>query len=282
MLCKRKRGMAMRALSGAVAVAGLWLWLLLAASAPARAGIIDGLVGNWTFDISGNLGDDSTANNNDGTAYAGVSYSTGSQGIGAGNSHVTGSGAALFNGTATGYVRVPDSASLDSAAGTALSRSVAFWFKTTANQNLVVLEKGTNTHFVIQTEGGANAGKVSWRVDTTNTPRVFSSAAVNDGLWHHFAATYSGAGNVMELYIDGIFQGANVQASPMANNSPLVIGARDGGSYPFPGTMDDLAVWSRVLTSREVRAIYQGGVAGTSLADVVVPPEVPPTYTAYT
>ncbi len=45
-------------------------------SLPAAAAIIDGLIGNWTFDSSGALGDDSYGTN-DGTAYAGVSYATG-------------------------------------------------------------------------------------------------------------------------------------------------------------------------------------------------------------
>lgn len=239
------------------------------ASTAALAGgsVIDGMVGHWRFDDSGNLGADSSAYVNDGTNFS-ATASTGPIGPGA---------ATFESGSNSGYIGVPDSASLDSAAGVGLDRTVSFWFKTTTDQNRVVLEKGANQHFVIQTEGGGLAGKISYRTDGPNSNRVLSAASVNDDAWHHFAATYRGGDHQMELFIDGVSQGTNTQASAVANNDPLVIGARDGGSFSFPGSIDDVAVWNKQLSDGAVRGIYEAGLEGRNAASVDVP-----TMTSYT
>ncbi|HPP54037.1 MAG TPA: LamG domain-containing protein, partial [Thermoguttaceae bacterium] len=210
------------------------------------------LVAYWSFDQqSGSDFLDSSGNNN--TAVNNGNVTTVSGVVG---------NAANFAGN--GILTVADSASLDSAADSKASRSVAFWFKTTTTSNLVVLEKGTNQHFVVQTESTTTPpGKISFRVDTVNTNRVMSNNPVNDGNWHHFVATFDvGAGNLMSLYIDGVLQATNTQASPAANDDPFVIGARpgSGGSLiaPFVGSLDELVVWSRPLAPPEIVALSQG------------------------
>ena len=247
---------------------------ILAATVPgAQGGMLDGLVGHWTFDNGGNLGADSSVNGNVGTVVGAVTPSVGVIG-----------GAATFDGLSSGagYVSVPDSPSLDSAAGAGLDRTVSFWFKTTTDQNRVVLEKGSNRHMIVQTEGGGSAGTISWRVDSANADRVFSTNPVDDDTWHHYLATYRGVNHRMELYIDGVSQGINVQASSAANNNPVVLGARDGGSYGFPASVDDAAIWNRVLSPETVRAIHDGGRAGSGLAAIVEPAASGTALSAYT
>jgi len=204
------------------------------------------LVAYWSFDQqSGNDFLDASGNNN--TAVNNGNVTTVSGVVG---------NAASFPGH--GILTVADSTSLDTAAAATASRSVAFWFKTTTTSNLVVLEKGTNQHFVVQTEGGSLAGKISFRVNTTSTPRVISLNPVNDNNWHHFAATFDAAANLMNLYIDGVLQATNTQASPGANDEPFVIGARVGPSFGFVGSLDELAVWNRPLAPPEIAALVQG------------------------
>ncbi|HOM18771.1 MAG TPA: LamG domain-containing protein, partial [Thermoguttaceae bacterium] len=226
------------------------------------------LVAYWSFDQqSGSDFLDSSGNNN--TAVNNGNVTTVSGVVG---------NAANFAGN--GILTVADSASLDSAADSKASRSVAFWFKTTTTSNLVVLEKGTDQHFVVQTESTTTPpGKISFRVDTVNTNRVMSNNPVNDGNWHHFVATFDvGAGNLMSLYIDGVLQATNTQASPAANDDPFVIGARpgSGGSLiaPFVGSLDELVVWSRPLAPPEIVALSQG-VSPLSLFSTVA---LHPTY----
>ncbi|MCS7304323.1 MAG: LamG domain-containing protein [Thermoguttaceae bacterium] len=100
-------------------------------------------------------------------------------------------------------------------------------------------------------------GKISFRVDDPNANRVISTNAVNDGNWHHFVATFDvGAGNQMKLYIDGVLQATNTQASPAANDNPFVIGARVGPSFGFVGSLDELALWNHPLTEAHIMALY--------------------------
>ena len=230
-------------------------WVKLVSTALAAMVVLAGgqtaqasLVAFWSFDQqSGNDFLDASGNNNTAVNNGNVITEAGVVG-----------NAAKFTGN--GILTVADSASLDSAAGSNLSRSVAFWFKTTTSANLVVVEKGTNRHFVVQTESvTVPPGKISFRVDTSNTPRVISTNPVNDGNWHHFVATFDvEAGNRMKLYIDGVLQATNTQASPAANNDPLVIGSRVGLIAPFIGSLDELAVWSRPLAPAEITALAQG------------------------
>lgn len=206
------------------------------------------LVAYWSFDQqSGGDFLDSSGNNN--TAVNNGNVTTVSGVVG---------NAANFAGN--GILTAADSASLDSAADAKASRSVAFWVKTTTTSNLVVVEKGSNQHFVVQTESVTTPpGKISFRVNTVNTNRVISNSPVNDGNWHHFVATFDvGAGNLMSLYIDGVLQATNTQASPAANNDPFVLGARTGLIAPFIGSLDELAVWSRPLAPPEIVALSQG------------------------
>ena len=245
---------------------GLVLLLGLGSGQAAQAGVVDGLVGYWTFDNGGALGADASGQGNNGTVLGDTAPTAGVIG-----------GAASFDGNAD-YIRVPDSASLDSAAGAGLDRTVAFWFKTTTSANRVVFEKGGNQHMVVQTESvTAPPGLISWRVDGPNSTRVTSLAPVDDDAWHHYAATYHGANNRMELAIDGVSQGSSIQASSAANNSPVVIGARDGGGFGFPGSMDDVAIWNRRLSGSEIAAVYEAGTQGQGLGSAA-----PQEYTAYT
>jgi hypothetical protein len=205
------------------------------------------LVAYWSFDQqSGNDFLDASGNNNTAVNNGNVTTTSGVVG-----------NAASFAGN--GILTVADSASLDSAAASTASRSVAFWFKTTTTSNLVVLEKGTNQHFVVQTESVTTPpGKISFRVDGPNSNRVISQNPVNDNTFHHFAATFDAATNLMRLYIDGVLQATNTQASPGANDNPFVIGARVGPSAGFVGSLDELAVWNRPLAPPEIAALVQG------------------------
>jgi hypothetical protein len=204
-----------------------------------------GLVGYWSFEATDSSGNYLDASGNGNTAVnSGATSATGKIGS-----------AAYFNGSA--ILTAADSTSLDSATGAGQDRTVAFWFKYTTTGNRVVLEKGENRQLVVQTESGTSS-KISFRVDSPNTTRPISVSAVNDDTFHHFAATYNGAANLMELFIDGAWQGAGVQVAPADNDYPLAIGARVGPIAPYIGTLDDVALWNQRLSSAQIKALSQG------------------------
>lgn len=87
---------------------------------------------------------------------------------------------------------------------------------------------------------------------------LFSTTGFSSGQWTHIAATYDG--QIIRYYINGQPAGTATPnpAGPLSiNNSPLYIGAESpGGSYPFPGDIDEVRVWNRVLSEQEIKASY--------------------------
>jgi hypothetical protein len=111
--------------------------------------------------------------------------------------------------------------------------------------------------------------------DTTDCPRdhaliVYATTSVNDGQWHHVAATYDGSGSAagVTLYIDGAARtnlviSDNLGANSIANSQGFTIGAGTGnGPAPFIGDIDEIDVFNRVISPAEIQAIVNAGAAG--------------------
>ncbi|HWI58079.1 MAG TPA: immunoglobulin domain-containing protein, partial [Bacillota bacterium] len=74
-----------------------------------------------------------------------------------------------------------------------------------------------------------------------------------DTSWHQLLVTY-GSGRGM-FYIDGCLRGA-VTKPTSTGFSPLSIGAGVDGTSYFPGLVDDVRLYNRVLSSNEVAQLY--------------------------
>ncbi len=107
-----------------------------------------------------------------------------------------------------------------------------------------------------------------WRLNGQSHANVPRARTVNDGLWHHYAATIDYLAN-LSLYVDGVLVGSRTTfAGTMGNGiQPLQIGKRGTGDY-FTGQVDDVQVYSRVLTNAEIQnlvnkvSISPSGLAG--------------------
>lgn len=101
-----------------------------------------------------------------------------------------------------------------------------------------------------------------------------TSTIAADGLFHHYVWTKNGG--TSHLYIDGIDVSGTVTNQTCANSSTLVIGA-DGTSFPMNGTLDEIAVYTSVLTPTQVANHYSLGstapstlVPGNSNSDILL------------
>jgi len=84
----------------------------------------------------------------------------------------------------------------------------------------------------------------------------YFSPTFTTSVWHHLALTYNGTEETDLLYLDGVQYGPSI-GTPSTNNgsiSPFNI-----GSGNFLGSIDDIRVYNRVLSSAEVKALYNGG-----------------------
>jgi hypothetical protein len=116
-----------------------------------------------------------------------------------------------------------------------------------------------------------------------------SSLEITTNGWHHLAFTADSA--ELRLYLDGQEVGSAPYTGALAGGAGFTldqdwisVGARatsDTNSTPpvdldvttgpdlLPGRLDDMGLWTRALTAAEIQDIYQGGLKGLSLAQVV-------------
>lgn len=87
---------------------------------------------------------------------------------------------------------------------------------------------------------------------------VESTISVNDGNWHLVAATYDGSGKAtgVRLYSDGVPLAItavidNIALGPIQNSAPLTIGGASDGQDAFEGSVNEVAVFSTVLTPEQ-------------------------------
>ncbi|MFN0067379.1 MAG: LamG-like jellyroll fold domain-containing protein [Limisphaerales bacterium] len=235
----------------------------------------DGLAVHLKFD-----GDfaDASGNGNGGTAVGAPTFAAGRAGQAA--NLVTRKPQGTFNYVTLGNgpkVRFGDSTNF----------SVAFWAKMNdwASDPAFIANKdwgsGGNIGWVIATDGD---GRLQWNYRRDGGParRDFDSVGglFSDKQWHHVLVTFDINGQAA-TYLDGveipldrnnaaarkdITPGTGVLLDP---TRALNIGQDGTGQYSdsdlFDALMDDVGIWTRVVSGREAAVIYSRGLRGEDL-----------------
>jgi len=215
----------------------------------------EGLVSCWPGEVDGR----DTAGTNHGTLHGGVRVAPGKIGNGF-----------EFDGT-SGYVLIPHSSSLSFSN----ELTIELWYKSTqTNENDYALIDKREPEFESVANYGINYAP-------SGLGAYYNDTAVSDGddtpfkstfevlrlkpvpapdLFHHLAVTYEQihAGQVkLEMFVDGKLVRLRLISGLIANavNSvPVTIGAAAGGLGEFfKGTIDDVAIYDRVLTAAEIQ-----------------------------
>jgi hypothetical protein len=114
--------------------------------------------------------------------------------------------------------------------------------------------------------GATTYNGVYLRVDgLTLKPTLDESSVFNDHAWHLVTATRDGSGNGA-LYIDGVLVGTATGLNVDTTNSGQVDIGRCGAGY-FPGSLDDVRVYDRPLSSVEVAALRDVPTVSVSATD---------------
>ena len=93
---------------------------------------------------------------------------------------------------------------------------------------------------------------------TTNVQANVASSAVLDNQWHHLVGVYDGA-HVM-LYLDGVLKNSPALTGNInVTTIPVQIGRYNSPSRFFTGSVDEVAIWNRVLSANEITQLYQRG-----------------------
>ncbi len=145
--------------------------------------------------------------------------------------------------------------------------SVEAWVRSTSNSGGRILGfgngTGSNPSSVVDRQLYlAPTGKVMFGIGSTKKT-VASSGTVNNGAWHHVVGTY-GSGT-MRLYVDGVSQGSST-ANTISMSGIWRAGAEQMSGWAgnptdqyFEGTLDELAVYTDVVTPAEVLSHYNAG-----------------------
>ena len=103
--------------------------------------------------------------------------------------------------------------------------------------------------------------KMYARVNSTG--QIVSNTVLKDGEWYHVAFTFEGGGKI-KLYINGVEETATAHPDKAVlddNKSPLWIGELNAGrNFAWNGILDDVAMWNRALSEKEIQSVMNKGL----------------------
>ena len=258
-----------------------------------------GLVGWWKFDdASGSsTAADSSGNNNSGTlaGFADTTFTT---------MWTSGqiNGALAFDGDGSGsnVVAVPSVGTLapsvldfsaNGASGTP-AFTLSAWVKGSATQTngAGVIAAGSGNggeQYTLDIYGGHYRFYVR---DTNGVVFTAQTTLAPNGFFQHVAAVFNAIDGTMKCYTNGALAAQVIPSFSLhTNNSPMNIGNRQPGTNvlaygnAFNGSLDDVRVYNRDLTSADVYALYAAAafpaiLSTSSNAPALYVGSAPPTY----
>lgn len=208
----------------------------------------DGLVVHLKFD--GDLSDSSGTGNNATCEYGNITYEDGIHGS-----------SAMFNGKS--YIEIGDSDSLD-----LKKLTISLWvYKVTPLKDYekvpYVYKEKDEDHWSVPYrlyEHGNNQPIFYLHEDDTELSQFrIETEPIDIRKWHLLTATFDGS--EARLYENGVLlKKKDVSGSPWSTLGDLYIGLDENGDEYFKGNMDDLRIYNRALTAKEVIALYDGGL----------------------
>jgi hypothetical protein len=135
--------------------------------------------------------------------------------------------------------------------------SLSYWFNADNQLTFPVSCGRTNTGFTTQVGGS------DFNVYYNNLLITTNDQDYTDNTWHHIVVTVDRSGN-MELFTDGISRGTvDISAASVPTISGFQAGRFESGTIYYTGLVDEIGVWSRVLTSTEISDLYNSGAGIT-------------------
>ena len=227
--------------------------VILGLAGPVMAQSDPDLVGWWKFDEgAGTTAQDSSGYGNNGTLNGDPQWAEGRF-----------RGALEFDG-AGDYVDCGSDPSLDLTTWT-----ITFWLNAAENKNYNgFVIKGVDAAENYEVLGFAD-GSFHFPITLDNGSRTFVNTATGvivAGEWSHFAYCYDSADG-RRLYKDGdlVFDDEE-SGTPQPSSEPLIIGNERPLDRYVNGTMDDVRIYSRILTAEELADVMLGKGPNSTLA----------------
>ncbi|MCY3740760.1 MAG: LamG domain-containing protein [Candidatus Poribacteria bacterium] len=109
--------------------------------------------------------------------------------------------------------------------------------------------------------GHINSGVVHYSFTTNSGWKSFDAkTVVTDGDWHHVAGTYDGSD--FKFYLDGAIDAQVAPGTkPDNHDNFLFIGGCDIGNYWMTGTIDEVVLYDRALSEKELNELMEDGMS---------------------
>ncbi len=96
-----------------------------------------------------------------------------------------------------------------------------------------------------------------------NTSSVVSTVSLALNQWYMVTGTFNGT--LMSIYVNGVLNGTTAKVSNISNETlvPTFVGVQNGGATLFSywnGSIDEIGIWNRSLSSGEVLLLYNNGL----------------------
>jgi len=159
---------------------------------------------------------------------------------------------ALFSGSSTSYMSVPNSSSLDITG----SITIEAWINpgSLSGGSKGIISKGgalgTSLRYGIRL---INAGRIGFYTNGANRITSSSSSVLQVGKWTHVACSFSSVSDSFKIYINGVLDTAAiiVGAEPQTNPDSVFIGI-SGNSTPFAGRLDEVRIWNKEVSAEQI------------------------------
>jgi len=134
------------------------------------------------------------------------------------------------------------------------------WFRTTAfspdtdiGHRLVNIARASGGESKIALRLKNNIADLFWIKPNTIGDSVPTDITVNNGQWHHLVGTTDGT--IFSVYLNGDYKASKL-SSLHTNFYCLCIGSIHTGTGSYNGTLGEIRLYNRVLTSLEIQRNY--------------------------
>ena len=168
-----------------------------------------------------------------------------------------------FNSSGDKYVNISDTeqTGLDIIG----DMTISMWVKPTALAEHMILASKWNhvekTSYLLFLEDGGVGIALNSNTSGYGYKVYRVSHGKNANEWFHISMVYTAAIGTVQFFVDGVSIGTsptNLMPNSIANtDADFVIGGRDNKTNFYDGTIDDVRIWSRALTSAMINDLYQ-------------------------
>jgi len=204
----------------------------------------NGLIGYWPF--NGNANDES-GNGNNGTVNGAILTTDRCD-----------SQNQAFSFKGKSWIEVPNANYIDSNN----IGSISFWVKSNSLDQLAGVCKSTSSDSIdFRIFGDAN--DISFIVNGKDFHFLNSSGSLDKSKWNNLIVTFND--NDISLYINGKLQAKPTLKTtwPITKSTTMKFGFDNHGMPEYlDGSLDEIAIWKRVLTNEEVQQVYYSSPCG--------------------